>query len=88
MNLVSLLAWNKNTVYEQYIEALVRDDLARKVKLADLKDNLVLQRLPEFTKTDAERVDRYYRALSTLLRYEQEAQLQTGCACGCACACV
>lgn len=48
--------------YEAYIRRLGQNPIARAVKLADLRDNLDLLRLPELTDTDLEHALRYHRA--------------------------
>ncbi len=49
--------------YEQFIQRLKPNPLARKVKLADLLDNLDLRRAnPVVAEKDAERLARYQRA--------------------------
>ena len=45
--------------YEQYIEKVACDDLAREVKLADLADNLANNRRLASTPEVAARIDRY-----------------------------
>lgn len=48
--------------YEQFVKRVKTNPLARRVKLADLEDNLDLRRLPELTGEDLERVKKYHRA--------------------------
>jgi (p)ppGpp synthase/HD superfamily hydrolase len=45
--------------YEQYIERASANPLARRVKLADLEDNMDLRRLPTIGEKDLERLNRY-----------------------------
>ena len=52
--------------YEQYIEKVARDDLARGVKLADLADNLANNRRLASTPEVAARIDRYEQAVRRL----------------------
>jgi (p)ppGpp synthase/HD superfamily hydrolase len=47
--------------YEAYIERLAASDLARKVKLADLEDNMDVRRLGEVTEKDRRRLDKYLK---------------------------
>ncbi len=47
--------------YEQYIEGVARNPLARVVKLADLEDNSNLSRIPDPTERDYERLEKYRR---------------------------
>lgn len=48
--------------YEEFIARVQPDPLARRVKLADLEDNMDLRRLPEVRDKDVERYQRYLRA--------------------------
>jgi hypothetical protein len=52
--------------YEDFIRRVAGNPLARKVKLADLEDNLDLGRLATLTEQDQIRVSRYRRAWQTL----------------------
>ena len=48
--------------YEQYVRRLGEDPLARKVKLADLRHNMDLSRLPVVTSRDRKRAEKYKKA--------------------------
>ncbi len=48
--------------YEAFIDRLLPDPLARKVKLADLADNLDVRRLKRVEDPDQDRLDQYLRA--------------------------
>ncbi len=48
--------------YAAYIERVSTNDIAREVKLADLKDNMNLLRLPNLKDRDLPRLERYHRA--------------------------
>ena len=52
--------------YEQYIEKVARDSLAREVKLADLADNLANNRRLASTPDVVARIDRYEHAVRRL----------------------
>jgi (p)ppGpp synthase/HD superfamily hydrolase len=52
--------------YEQYIEKVARDGLAREVKLADLADNLANNRRLASTPDVVARIDRYEHAVRRL----------------------
>ena len=45
--------------YAQFIERASANPLARRVKLADLEDNMDVRRLPELGEKDVERLNRY-----------------------------
>lgn len=52
--------------YEAFVERVRPNALARRVKLADLEDNMDVRRLPAVTPKDAERLARYRAAWSRL----------------------
>lgn len=55
--------------YEQFISRLAGNELARKIKIADIEDNLNLARLAEVGGDDLSRVVKYHRALQYLKRF-------------------
>lgn len=67
---VSVLTREQGAPYFEYIAKLNKNELARKVKIADLKDNMDLSRLDKPTENDKKRVEKYRRALQLL--YEKE----------------
>ena len=52
----------KDETYEQFTERAASNPIARRVKLADLEDNLDVRRLATVTPKDAERFQRYLTA--------------------------
>jgi len=52
--------------YEAFIERVRPHPLARRVKLADLEDNMDVRRLPAVTEKDAQRLARYRAAWARL----------------------
>lgn len=56
--------------YDDFIERAAPNPIARRVKLADLEDNLDLSRLATLGARDLERLDRYHRARRRLLAFE------------------
>lgn len=52
--------------YEQFINRVSTNKLAIKVKIADLKDNLKLERLPTLYESDLKRIKKYHKALKVL----------------------
>jgi len=48
--------------YETYIEKISSNSLASKVKLADLKDNMNVRRLPRLNANALARVEKYHKA--------------------------
>lgn len=52
--------------YEAFVRRAGRNKIARAVKMADLKDNMNLLRLPELTDEDLQRVRKYHKAYKYL----------------------
>ncbi len=66
---VALLTHDKKNVsYRKYVERIASDPLARKIKLADLEDNLNLLRLRRLGVHETLRLKRYYEAWHRLIR--------------------
>ena len=63
---VACLTKRPGEAYESYIERIRQVELARRVKLRDLKDNMDTTRLAELGPTDLERLAKYHRALQRL----------------------
>jgi guanosine-3',5'-bis(diphosphate) 3'-pyrophosphohydrolase len=53
--------------YEAFIQRVKANKIATKVKIADLLDNMNLERLPEITEADCKRNQKYLQALKELL---------------------
>jgi (p)ppGpp synthase/HD superfamily hydrolase len=64
---VALLTHAEDVSWDDYIARLAPDPIARKVKLADLADNMDLRRTPELRPNDLERYNRYIGARRVLL---------------------
>ena len=63
---VSALTRERGTPYFEYLEKVGKNELARKVKIADLQDNMDLSRLDTPTENDKKRAEKYRRALQLL----------------------
>ena len=63
---VVALTHREEDTYEDYIEALAANDLARQVKLADLADNLATNRALPPSPENAARIARYEAAIARL----------------------
>lgn len=59
---VNLLSRHSGDSYEQFIERLLPNPIARLVKRADLEDNMDLRRLKAVGEKERERLDRYRAA--------------------------
>ena len=57
-----LLTHADGSPYEDYIERVASNPLAKVVKIADLTDNMDLKRIPEPTEKDFARLQKYHRA--------------------------
>ena len=62
------LTWRENETYEEFIERVKADPLARKVKIADLEDNMDIRRISDPQEKDMERLKKYRRAWSDLTK--------------------
>jgi len=61
------LTKRKNEKYMDFIVRLSSNDLAKKIKTEDLKDNMDLTRISSLGEKDLERIDKYHKALKYLL---------------------
>ena len=52
--------------YEDFIQRAKKNDLGRKVKISDIKDNLDVSRLKLITEKDNNRLKKYENALKIL----------------------
>ena len=52
--------------YDEFVQRSLKNEIGRKVKIADLRDNLDVTRVGELTDKDIERINKYKRALKTL----------------------
>ena len=55
-----------NEAYEDFVKRSASNPLARRVKLADLEDNMDLRRLPAITEADRPRLQKYLSAWRVL----------------------
>ena len=63
---VGLLTKTDKKSYEEYIQEIKRNELARVVKLADLKDNMNISRLKSNSENDKLRIKKYRAAYKFL----------------------
>ena len=52
--------------YEDFVKRAASHPIGKKIKLADLRDNMDLSRLAKVTDTDLKRVQKYHEALKIL----------------------
>lgn len=69
VNRVVLLTHRKEQSYDDYIKQIKEDGWATEVKLADLRDNMDLTRLPEITDKDVTRLRKYLKAYRFLMGF-------------------
>ena len=65
-SLRSVTKENENEDYEKFIDRSMKDEIGRKVKVADISDNLDISRLKEVTDKDILRINKYKKALAKL----------------------
>lgn len=63
---LKLLTHNDETPYPDYVKKLKSNNIARKVKLADLKHNRNITRIEEPNEWDYKRIDKYKEAIKIL----------------------
>jgi (p)ppGpp synthase/HD superfamily hydrolase len=66
VELVDLMTKRENQTYDDYIERLSKDPDAVAIKMADLRHNSQIGRLPGFNKKDFERLEKYHKAYKKL----------------------
>ncbi|WP_448560634.1 HD domain-containing protein [Trichothermofontia sp.] len=62
LDAVDCLTRRSSESYDAFIERISQNPIARQVKIADLEDNMNLQRLGQLTPKDLERLEKYHRA--------------------------
>lgn len=67
LDALRLLTHDKSEPYFDYIQRIRGNELASAVKLADLRHNMDLSRLPKVTEQDLERVEKYRKAMDMLI---------------------
>ena len=58
---------NKGEKYQDYIKRVAQNSIAKKVKIADLEDNMDITRLFSLTKKDHKRISKYQEAWAYLM---------------------
>jgi (p)ppGpp synthase/HD superfamily hydrolase len=64
---VDAVTRRETETYEEFVLRAKAHPIGRRVKIADLEDNSDRSRLPEITERDLVRLDKYRRAMETLL---------------------
>ena len=66
VNSIRLLTKTDELTYEEYLRRLRMDSCARAVKMADLKHNMAITRIPNPSEKDYARIEKYKRSLAFL----------------------
>ena len=75
---VNALTRQPGETYAAFIQRLSTNPIARRVKLADLADNMDMSRIPNPTQGDRKRLEKYQRAVAALvLNAENPPPLRT-----------
>src|SRR5581483_11543671 len=62
INAIKAVTKKEGEDYEAFVRRSAANPLAKKVKLADLEDNMDLRRMPEVTEKDLPRLQKYVKA--------------------------
>lgn len=68
LNVLDLLTKRKGESYDDFINRILTNETACRVKLADLADNMNLSRIQTPSEEDYKRVGKYQRAVSRIQR--------------------
>lgn len=63
---VQLLSKTDNESYEEFIDKVLTNDIATKVKIADIEDNINVLRLDSLSERDLQSVAKYHKAWQKL----------------------
>ncbi len=72
VHVVDLLTHRPHMSYEDYIHRLSEHPMARKIKLADLTDNMNIQRLHTLRDKDLKRLEKYHKYWLQLSRMNDD----------------
>ena len=63
---VDCLTHREGESYQQFVERVLTNPIARQVKIADLEDNMNVRRIGQLGPRDLERLEKYHRAWRVL----------------------
>lgn len=66
INAINCLSKRSNEDYSDFIQRILENPLATKIKIEDIKDNLDITHLKEITEKDLNRIKKYHDALNLL----------------------
>ncbi|MBR3310536.1 MAG: GTP pyrophosphokinase [Solobacterium sp.] len=75
---VDAMTRREDETYMEFIKRLSVNEIARHVKIQDIRNNMDLTRIPEPTKKDWDRMEVYMQALTYLEEKESLADILTG----------
>lgn len=64
--LETVTKYSEEENYDDFIQRSLKNDIGRKVKIADLRENLDVTRIGELSEKDIARINKYKRALKKL----------------------
>jgi hypothetical protein len=67
---VACLTHREGESYEEFVERVKPNPLARRVKIADLEDNMNVLRIGQLSPKDLQRLEKYHRAWRALKEQE------------------
>ena len=67
LSFIECLTRREQETYEEFIERVKLNPTARKIKLADIEDNMAIQRISEPTEKDGGRLKIYHQAWHSLV---------------------
>jgi len=62
LNALDHLTRREDETYEEFIQRAKKNTLARKIKLADLEDNMDMKRITGLREKDMKRLEKYHRS--------------------------
>ena len=68
VNAVQSLTKTKGESYEEFIERVLKNKLATKIKKSDIEDNINILRLNSVNEKDLQRIARYHRAWQQIIK--------------------
>jgi (p)ppGpp synthase/HD superfamily hydrolase len=63
---VDSLTHREDESYQEFVERVRANPIARQVKIADLEDNMNIRRISQLSAKDLERLEKYHRAWCVL----------------------
>ncbi len=63
---INLLTKKEQDSYDEFIEKTINNPISRKVKIADIKENMDISRIKDPTTKDFQRLEKYKKAIERL----------------------